>query len=35
MESWTFRLLLAAGTFLIVTLCAAAPNESSGDRVIR
>ena len=25
MESWTFRLLLAAGAFLIVALCAAAP----------
>jgi YVTN family beta-propeller protein len=32
MESWTFRLLLAAGTFLLVALCAAASNESASSR---
>jgi DNA-binding beta-propeller fold protein YncE len=32
MESWTFRLLLAAGAFLIVTLCAAAQNNPASSR---
>ena len=32
MESWIFRFLLAAGTFLIVTLCAAAPGDPAPSR---
>ena len=28
MESWTLRLLLAAGAFLIVSLCSAAPDST-------
>ena len=32
MESWAFRLLFAAGVFLIVTLCAAAPNGPMPSR---
>ena len=32
MESWTFRLLFAAGAFLIVALCAAAPSDPAPSR---
>jgi YVTN family beta-propeller protein len=32
MESWAFRLLLAAGAFLIVTLCSAAANGPAPSR---
>ena len=32
MESWIFRLLLAAGAFLIVALCAAAPSDPAPSR---
>ena len=32
MEGWTIRFLLAAGTFLIVTLCAAAPGDPTPSR---
>ncbi|MGA2987348.1 MAG: cytochrome D1 domain-containing protein [Terriglobia bacterium] len=32
MESWTLRLLLAAGTFLIVALCSAAPKAPAPSR---
>jgi DNA-binding beta-propeller fold protein YncE len=32
MESWTLRLLLAAGAFVIVTLCSAAPKSPAPSR---
>ena len=32
MESWTLRLLLTAGAFLIVALCAAAPKDPAPSR---
>ena len=32
MESWIFRLLFAAGAFLIVGLCAAAQNDPAPSR---